>query len=430
MRALPWLAVAGAAVLVAPAAAGAGWREQRLPAPGDARSAVSPPALATNERGDTAVAWRADKRSYLAVRRAGRTRFGRRITLTSTTAPRVAVLADGTVLVAARRNDGTTRGRRPCCRVVYVQRLRPRSRALTRPRAVTVRGADIQPFGWWLGDGPGGRAALIALAGDEIELVASRRHGIFGVPTWPTQGRYARPVFVGFGGDGRGAGLWVEGSNHEQRLRGAPIGRDGGVGATRTYVPAPDPAPDFAFLDASAGLDRRSRLAVLFSSTGHQGLPASVTVATGDVARALGGLQVLDRRGGLGAGLADPRLAVAPDGRAIAVWRPFGSTGQQTRIAIRTGPTRSFRVLPEFAGNGTAAQPAVLPGGHGVLVVGRPTGAAARGVRSDGRLSGERTLRGSVMPMGVATAAAAGRITLAWGVERGVRVATYSRSRR
>lgn len=426
MRALlPLTAVILLGAVASPAHAT--WREQRLPS--TSAASPSPPSLATDARGDVAVAWRAGRRSYLAVRRAGAKRFGRRIALRHKAAG-VAVLSDGTVLVTTTHNDGTTTGRHPCCVAAYVQRLRPRSTRLTRARVMTVRGAD---FGHGpLAAGPGGRAALLGSSDGEIELVTSRRRGVFRAPA--DVGRAGVATFVGLGGDGRGVGLWVDGSNHEQRLRGAPIRGTGTPRASRTYIAAPDARSDFAFADVRAGLDGRSRLTVLWSDSGAVGvgLPGSLSVATGASSGAIGSRQVLATAAGLGAGISSPSLSVAPNGRAIAGWRAFGgATGEQTLIAVRNGPRARFHVLPVVAGGGFGLSTAMLSSGYGVVVnaSGRSS-VAASVVRRSGRVGTARRLRGIQQSSGAGVVAAAGRITLAWGTGGGLRVATFTPPRR
>jgi hypothetical protein len=204
--------------------------------------------------------------------------------------------------------------------------------------------------------------------------------------------------------------LWVEGSNFEQRLRGAQIHRDGSLGPTRTYVPTPDARSSFAFFDVRGGLDRRSRLTALWTDTGgdRTAPPPSVSVATGSVDGALEPRQILDEIAGAGTGMSTPELAVARNGRAIATWRRFGPNDtEETRIAIRSGPRARFRVLPALAG-GSGGTAAVLPGGQGVVVsTSRGVPVAARVVDAGGRLAGPRLLRGAQLASVVAVAAAA-----------------------
>ncbi len=422
MRALLAIGVLVAAA-AAPGTAAAAWHEQRLASAG-AASSVAGPGLATNPRGDTAVAWRAGPRAYLAVRRAGRTRFGRRIALAPFSDPRVAVLSDGTVLVATLHNDGTERGRRPCCAAAYVQRLRPGARRLSARRLATVRGAGFGSLASSLVAGPGGRAALIGNT-DQVELVTSLGRGVFRTPAWPSQGRHGYPIRAGFGGDGRGAALWVEGSNHEQRLRGAPVRRDGSVGRARTYVDTPDVRSDFAFFTFDAGLDRRSRLTALWVDTGGVGAtPGSVSVASGTSTGPLRARQLLDSAPGIGSGVAEPDLAVAPDGRALATWRHYAGVTQAVRLAVRSAAGHRFRVMPAIPGGGGATQVALLSGGRGMLINGSGAGSSARAVSPGGALGAPRALRGALAPMGVSVVAAARRFTIAWGTTTGVRVAT------
>ena len=421
MRALVTFAVLVAIGVVA-APAPASWREQRLTS--GMAFGIDPPALASNARGDTAVAWLAGRRAFLAVRRARAARFGRPIAVRPAAPPRIAVLSDGTVLVATIHNDGTEGGRRPCCQAAYIQRLAPGSRRLSAPRVATVRGASLSPFGISFSAGPGGRAALIGQA-DGIALVTSRARGIFGLPASPSLGRDGSRPFVGFGGDGRGAALWVEGPNHEQRLRGAPIARDGRVGAARTYVDTVDPRADFDFSDVDADLDDGSRLTALWVSSGlFAGPPgAGVSVATGPAAGPLTDRQVLDTNGGLGKGVNGPDLDVAPNGRAIAAWRRFHHP-DETQVAIRARAGERFRVLAPFANNGAEPHVAVLAGGSAIVVSAQP--ASARVVSPDGRLGSPRALRDAPQSGAVAIAGAAGRITVAWGTSRGLRIATYT----
>ena len=413
------------AIGVVAAPAPAAWREQRLTT--GPTLGIDLPALATNERGDTAVAWGEGKRTFVAVRRARAARFGRRIALRPYATPYVVVLSDGTVLVATLRNDGTEGGRRPCCQAAYIQRLAPGSRRLSAPRVATVRGSSLSGFAISFAAGPGGRAALIGDA-DGILVVTSRSRGIFGLPASPSLGRFGSRPFVGFGGDGRGAALWVEGSNHEQRLRGAPIARDGRVGAARTYVDTVDPRADFDFSEVDADLDADSRLTALWASSGlFAGPPgANVSVATGPAAGPLGDRQVLDTNEGLGKGVNGPDLDVAPNGRAIAAWRRFHNP-DQTQVAIRARAGERFRVLPPFPNNGAEPHVAVLAGGPAVVVSAQP--ASALVVRPDGRIGSPRALRDAPQSGAVAIVGAAGRITVAWGTSRGLRVATYTAPR-
>jgi hypothetical protein len=419
VRALATFAVLVAIGVVA-APAPAAWREQRLTT--GPTLGIDLPALATNERGDTAVAWGEGARTFMAVRRARAARFGRRIALRPDATPYVVVLSDGTVLVATLRNDGTEGGRRPCCPAAYIQRLAPGSRRLSAPRLATVRGSPLSGFTVSFVAGPGGRAALIGDA-DGILVVTSRARGIFGLPASPSSGRFGSRPFVGFGGDGRGAALWVEGSNYEQRLRGAPIARDGRVGAARTYVDTVDPRAGFDFSEFDADLDDDSRLTALWVSSGLLAAPATVTVATGSAAGPLGERQVLDTNQGLGQGVNGPDLDVAPNGRAIAAWRRFHNP-DQTQVAIRARAGERFRVLPPFANNGAEPHVAVLAGGPAIVVSAQPASAVI--VRPDGRIGSPRALRDAPRSGAVAIVGAAGRITVAWGTSRGLRVATYT----
>jgi hypothetical protein len=415
------IAVAGGGV-VAPSAA-ATWHEQRL-ASGSAASAVGGPALASNPRGDTAVAWSAGRRAYLAVRRARAARFGRRIALPAFSDPLVAVLSDGTVLVATSRNDGTTGGRRPCCAAIYVQRLRPGARRLSTPRVITVPGVGVGSFGSELVTGPDGRAALIASA-DEVSLVTSRRSGVFRAPAWPSEGRFGNPSVAAFGGDGRGVALWIEGSNHEQRLRGAPIRADGTVGPPRTYVDTPQPSSDFSFFTLDAGIDRRGTLTAAWEDSGDVALtPGGISVATGGTEGSLGPRQVLDSPPGIGGGVSSPDLSVAPDGRALVTWRRYSRGGEQVGLAVRNRAGEPFRILPLTPGDAYGARSALLSGGHGLLVSGRAGTTSARPVSPRGALGAARALRGATAPTGVSVVAGAGRFTIAWGTATGLRVAT------
>ena len=399
--------------------ASAAWREQRL-ASGSAVG-IDPPALAADARGDTAVAWSAGARAYVALRRAGAARFGRGIALGRGRSPRVAVLSDGSVLVVTVRGDGTTRGRSPCCLAAYVQRLRPRSRHLTAPRVVTLRGAALLGLDLSLTAGPGGRAALIG-EGDGITVVASRHDGVFGEPAFPSLGVLGSSPFVGFGGDGRGVALWVEGFNDAQSVRGATIDRDGAVGAARTVVPTPDAATTFAFNELHAGLDRRDRLTALWLDFGAA--TPGARVATGSLDGSLGAPQVLDANPGIGHGLNAAQLAVAPNGRALAAWRRYG-VAEQVVLATRRSAGARFRVLPALASRGDGPRIALLPSGVGVIVNRSGAQPMARVVRSDGRLAAGHGLHGIQLTQAVGTIAAAGRITVAWGTAAGLRTATY-----
>lgn len=403
--------------------AAATWREQRLPSP-DASSFSEPPSIAANARGDTAVAWTARPRAFLAVRRAGDARFGRPIELRRFTRPRVVVQSDGTVLVATERSDRTDVGPRPCCRVLFVARLRPGSPRLSPWRAVTTRGIPVGT--WALAAGLRGHAALVADR-DGVTLATSRGAGVFGALGSPPGGPLFGQPFAGFGGDGRGVALWAEGSyGQEQRLRGAPIGRDGRLRPARTYITATDPGSDAAFREITAGLDDHSRLTVLWADEGQFArTPSTIDVATGSVA-AIGRRQVLGQSGKLPGGVREPALAVARNGRAIAAWRSFGPGGEQRFVAIRSGPRAAFRVLAPMAGDGYGPRVALSPSGHAVVVSGFGASARARVMNPAGAFGAPRLLAGSRTSSSVGLATVGRRIVAVWGTKRGLRAATFA----
>jgi hypothetical protein len=422
MRVPAALATLAILAMTAPPAA-ATWREQRLPSP-DATSFAEPPSIASNARGDTAVAWTARPRAFLAVRRAGAARFGRPIELRRFARPRVSVLSDGTVLVASELGDRTEVGRRPCCRVVFVSRLRPRSRRLSPWRAVTTRGIAVGA--WALAAGLRGHATLVADV-DGLGLATSRAAGVFGALASPSAGPLFGQPFAGFGGDGRGVALWAEGMyGGTQRLIGAPIGRDGRAALARTFMTAPQAPSDAAFLDVRAGLDDHSRLTVLWLDDGQfVRTPSTINVATGSVF-GVGGPQVLGRNGTVPGGVRDPALAVARNGRAIAAWRSFGPGGEQRVVAIRSGPRAAFRVLAPMPGDGSAPRIAVASSGHGIVVGGFGNSARARIVNPGGGFAAPRRLAGSSSSSGVGLATIGRRMTLAWGTKHGLRAATFT----
>jgi hypothetical protein len=77
VRALPLAVLTATAPAAIAVPASAAWTEQRLPLAG--ASGYSKQAPAANARRDVAVVWGARPQRFLAVRRAGRARFGRRI---------------------------------------------------------------------------------------------------------------------------------------------------------------------------------------------------------------------------------------------------------------------------------------------------------------------------------------------------------------
>jgi hypothetical protein len=422
MRVPASLAIVAILAATAPPAA-ATWREQRLASP-DATSFSDPPSIAANARGDTAVAWTARPRAFLAVRRAGAARFGRPIELRRFARPRVVVLSDGTVLLASELADHTDVGPRPCCRVVFVQRMRPGSRRLTPWRALTTRGISVGM--WTLAAGPRGRAALAADV-DGLALATSRATGRFGALVSPPYDALFGQPFVGFGGDGRGLALWADGPfGSEQRLMGAPIDRAGHVAPARVFATAPNPLSDAAFREIRAGFDDRGRLTVLWLDEGWiVGKPSTIDVATGSIGT-IGRRTVLGDNGILPGGVRDPVLAVARNGRAVAAWRSFGPGGERSAIAIRSGPSAAFRVLPAMPGDGYGPRIALSPSGHAIVVSGFNANARARVMSPAGAFGAPRALAGSPSSAGVGLATVGRRIVLAWGTRHGLRAATFT----
>ncbi|MEY2516580.1 MAG: hypothetical protein QOJ89_3938 [bacterium] len=423
MRAPVVLAALGVLAVAAPPASAA-WRAQRLPS-SPATASIDPPSIASNARGDTAVAWIARPRAFVAVRHAGAARFGRPIELRRFARPRVAVLSDGSVLIASQLGDRTVVGRRPCCPIVFAQRLAPGSRRPTPLRPVTTRGISVG--GWALAAGLRGHAALVADV-DGLALASSRGAGVFGPLTTQPLPPFGQPA-IGFGGDGRGLALWSEGDyGSEQRLIGAPISRDGRLAKPRTLVTAPDPLSSSAFLDVRLGLDERSRVTALWLDEGQFfKTPSTIDMATGSVGR-IGRPQVIGGGGPLPGGVRDPTLAVARNGRAIAAWRLFGAV-EQNIVAIRRGPRSPFRLLPALPGDGYGARVAILPSGNAVVVSGFGSRARARLISPSGMFGRPRLLSGHPTALSVALSAAGRHITMAWGTKRGLRVETYTPSR-
>lgn len=424
------LAVLTATALAAMAVpASAAWTEQRLPG---AAGLYVQPHVAANARGDAAVVWGARPHRFLAVRPAGRARFGPPIALPDRgKADRVAVLSDGTVLVGWLSLDGTARsgpGVRECCLVAYLQRLRPGSRRLSAPRAVTTRGIDL--YGWSLVAGPGGRVALIGnsiepVAGiyggkrGAITLVTSRPGGSFGTPIKTTASAWQhRSPFVGFGGDGRGRALWFE--DAPTRLIGAQLARNGRLSASRTNVLT----NVGGFLGFDAGLDQRSHTTVIWASQPPTApFSTQIAVASTDIGGGLTSPQVLDSS----RAASDAFVDVAPSGRAIAVWSRYDERGQElTGLAIRRSARGRFRVLAPLAGPSKGVG-VTLSSGDGVVVHGSRS-LVARPVAPDGEIGPIRRLGGAAFGLGgaaVDAVAAAGRVTLAWGRADGLRIATY-----
>jgi hypothetical protein len=336
--------------------------------------------------------------------------------------PLVAVGARGHVTVAWQ---AARPSRRPAPCSLFAARRGPRTKRFGAPQLVSTPGALVRmPV---LAVGPRGAAGASWTDGDSVQASIAPRGGHFGVPEEASSYEYPYDSAIAFDARDRATVFWAAGDGDDDTvLRAARRPARGRFGEPRTVATPPPGFRGFAFFGWQAAVDPSGAAIALWkTAAADQG---QVIARTGG---SLDALQVLaEDDAAADSHVAGPRLAVAPNGTALAAWVRYDRRSRIVQAAVRPpggvfGPATSVSASAE--GN---LVPAVAIDDAGRGVVAWPSGndVAAATLEPALGFGAPRTLSRPGVGPGLPAAAVdgAGHSVVGWETPRGVQAAVFS----